>query len=175
MKKLSLVFFLLLFSFGVFAQKGETMKIKLYFGNEKLNPEMQYCSEVFPVEREIPKTAAVATAALEELFKGVTPAEAAKGYHSFTPAETKDILKRINIKNGAAYVNFNKVVYQQLGVATTSCGGSFFFSSLEKTLRQFPTIKKIFYAIDGSPRDFYEWVQVGECPKELRNCSNKNF
>jgi spore germination protein GerM len=122
----------------------------------------------------IPKTSGIAKAALEELFKGVLPEEKAKGYVSFSPQETKNILKSIKIKNGAAYINFNKVVYEQLGVATTSCGSGF-FSSVENTLYQFPTIKKVFYAIEGSPRDFYEWVQVGECPKELKNCSNKNF
>jgi spore germination protein GerM len=175
MKKLVFVLLLLSFSSSAFGQKSETMTIKLYFGNEKLNPEMKYCSEVFPVKREIPKTKAVARAALEELFRGVTPSEKAKGYHSFSPEQTNGILKSIKIKNRAAFVNFNKNVYEQMGVATTSCGGSFFFSSLEKTLFQFPTIRKVFYAIEGNPADFYEWIQVGRCPKELKNCSGKDF
>jgi hypothetical protein len=42
-------------------------------------------------------------------------------------------------------------------------------------LTQFKTIKKVFYAIEGNPADFYDWVQVGECPSELKNCSGKNF
>lgn len=165
----------LAFSGAVSAQVKETMSVNLYFGNEKLNPNMENCGKVFPVTRRLPKTKAVAKVALEELFKGVTSEEAAQGFHSFSPAETRGILKSIRIKNKIAYVNFNKNVYQQLGTATTSCGGSFFFSSLEKTLFQFPTIKKVFYAVERSPQDFYEWVQVGECPKELKNCSGKNF
>ena len=127
-----------------------------------------------PVTRTIPKTKAVANAALEELFKGVTPDEAKRGFVSFSPEETKGILKSIKIKNKAAYINFNKVVYEQMGNATSSCGGGF-FSSIEKTLFQFPTIKKVFYAIEGNPADFYDWVQVGECPAELKNCSGKDF
>ena len=180
MKKILLTFLAVL-AFAAFvaaqkpAAKNSLMTVKLYFGNEKLNPGMEDCGKVFPVTRRIPKTTATARAALEALFKGVTPEEEAKGFHSFSPAETKGILKSIRIKKGAAYINFNGVVYEQLGTATTSCGGSFFFSSLEETLFQFPTIKKVFYAIEGNPRDFYEWVQVGECPKELKNCSNKDF
>jgi spore germination protein GerM len=176
MKKIALVFLVLAFAaVAVSAQKEQTMTIKVFFGNEKSNPNMQDCGKVEATTRAIPKTKASARAALEELFKGVTPEEEAKGFTSLPAAETKGILKSIRIKNGAAYVNFNPVVYRQTGTATTSCGGSYFFSSVEKTLQQFTTIKKVFYAIDGSPKDFYDWVQVGECPKELKNCSNKNF
>lgn len=174
MKIFTLVFLLFVFSIVSFAQKSDTMTIKLYFLNEKMNPNLPDCTDVKPVSRTIPKTKAVANAALEELFKGVTSEEAKNGFVSFTPEETKGILKSIKIKNKAAYVNFNKVVYEQMGTATTSCGGGF-FTSIEKTLFQFPTIKKVFYAVEGNPADFYDWVQVGECPKELKNCSGKDF
>lgn len=174
MKTLTLIFMIAAFSFVSFAQKSETMTLKVYFLNEKFDPNLEDCRKVHAVERKVSKTQAVAKTALEEFFKGVTSEESAKGYVSFTPDETKNILKSIKIKNSVAYINFNKVVYEQLGNATTSCGGGF-FSSIEQTLFQFPNIKKVFYAIEGSPRDFYEWVQVGECPKELKNCSNKNF
>lgn len=177
-----IVFLILIAAFSVgfanaqkTAPKPATMTIKLYFGNEKQNPGMQDCSKVYAVTRQIPKTNATARAALEELFKGVTPEESATGFHSFSPEETRGILKSIKIKNRTAYINFNKVVYEQLGSATASCGGNFFFSSLEETLFQFPTITKVLYAIEGSPKDFYDWVQVGECPKELKNCSGKDF
>jgi spore germination protein GerM len=174
MKISVLVFLLLVFSIVSLAQKTETMTIKLYFLNEKMNPNLEDCTDVKPVSRTIPKTKAVANAALQELFKGVTPEEAKNGFVSFTPEETKGILKSIKIKNKNAYINFNKVVYEQMGNATTSCGSGF-FSSIEKTMFQFPTIKKVFYAIESNPADFYDWVQVGECPKELKNCSGKDF
>ena len=172
MKKLTLIFCLLAFSVAAY---GQTMTIKVYFLNEKDDPDLIDCTAVKPTERTIPKTKGVAKAALEELFKGVTEEEKAKGFTSFPPEDTKDILKSIKIKNKAAYVNFNSVVYKQLGTATASCGGGSFFSSVEETLKQFKTIKKIFYAIEGNPADFYEWAQVGECPAELKNCSGKNF
>ncbi len=174
MKAFFLIMMIFVLSMISFAQKSETMTLKIYFLNEKFDPNLEDCRKVHAVERKIPKTKSVANAALEEFLKGVTTEESAKGYVSFTPAETKGILKSIKIKNKTAYINFNKAIYEQMGTATTSCGGGF-FSSIEKTLFQFPTIKKVFYAIEGSPRDFYDWVQVGECPSELKNCSGKNF
>jgi spore germination protein GerM len=171
---ISAVLILTIFSAAVAAQKNQALTIRVYFLNIKLDPNLEDCRRVHPVARKIPKTDAVARAALEELFKGVTPVEKAEGYVSFSPEETKGILKSIKVKNGAAYINFNKTVYRQMGNATTSCGGGF-FSSVENTLKQCPTIKKVFYAIETRPRDFYDWVQVGQCPKELRNCSGKDF
>ena len=45
---------------------SEKTTIEAYFNNSKLDPEFS-CNKVFPVEREIVKTSAVARAALEEL------------------------------------------------------------------------------------------------------------
>ena len=135
---------------------------------------MQDCTKVFPTSRTIPKTKAVATAALEELFKGTTKEEEGKEFWAFSPAETKGILKSVTVKNGGAYVNFTERIYEQMGTATTSCGGGF-FSSVEKTLLQFPTIKKVYYAVEGDTNGFYEWVQVGECPHGKKHCAKSNF
>jgi spore germination protein GerM len=159
-------------SLSVFAQKAETMKIKVYFHSSKIDPNWNDCNKVYPVTRTIPKTSAVATAALEELWKGTTPEEA-KDFTGFSPQETKGIFKSVKVKDGVAYVNFTKAVYTQMGTATSTCGGGF-FSMVEETLKQFPTIKNIYYAIDGNSNDFYEWVQVGECPYG-RHCAAKNF
>ena len=145
MKLFTLVAVLLCFASVTFAQKQQTTTIKLYFSNENKNPNTEDCTLVYPVTRQIPKTKSVATAALQELFKGTTKDEEAKGYGSFSPTETDGILKSINIKRGA-YVNFDKRVYEHLGTATTSCGGSQFFSMVESTLKQFSTIKKVYYA-----------------------------
>ncbi|MEZ5344150.1 MAG: GerMN domain-containing protein [Pyrinomonadaceae bacterium] len=171
MNKLLLLAFVFIFSVSGF---GQDMTVKVFFLSEIDNPDFLDCTSVRPTDRKIPKTRAVAKAALLELFKGPTPEEEEKGFSSLSPDETKDILKSVKIKNGAAYVNFNEIVYTQMGTATTSCGSGF-FSSIEATLKQFPTIKRVFYAIEGNPRDFYEWVQVGECPEGLKNCSGKNF
>ena len=62
-----------------------------------------------------------------------------------------------------------------MGNFTTSCGGSNFFGQVENTLKQFRTVRKVFFAIDGDPSYFYDWMQFGECPKELKNCDASNF
>jgi spore germination protein GerM len=164
------------FAGTVFAQKGETMTIKLYYLNTKNDPTLDDCRDVKPLTRVIPKTVGVARAALEEYLKGPTAEERARGFTGFGPPETTGILKSIKIKNGAAYIDFDKIIIQQLGAATSNCGGGFFIG-LEKTLTQFPTIKKdkVFYAIDRDVAEFYDWVQVGECPDALKNCDNTNF
>jgi spore germination protein GerM len=156
-----------------FAQRQATMTIKVYFHPDKLDPEWDDCKKVAPVTRTIPKTKAVATAALQELLKGPTPEES-KEFSGFKPPETNGILKSVKVKNGAAFVNFTKAVYQQMGNATSSCGGGF-FSMVDTTLMQFPTVKRVYYAIEGNTNDFYEWVQVGECPYSRKICAASNF
>ncbi|MDP2860221.1 MAG: Gmad2 immunoglobulin-like domain-containing protein, partial [bacterium] len=48
---------------------SSTSKIYIYFNNNKMDPEIS-CNKVFPVERIIPKTQAIARATIEELLKG---------------------------------------------------------------------------------------------------------
>ena len=155
------------------AQAGPTMTVKVFFHNEKLNPNMLDCNKAFPTTRTIPKTTAVARAALDELFKGVNEEEKAKGFWSFDPYSTTGIVKGLRTKNGAAYLNFTKLAFEKLGNATTSCGGGF-FAMVEYTLTQFSTIKKVYYAVEGNADDFYEWAQVGECPYK-KHCTKTNF
>ena len=159
---------------SAFGQAQPTMSVKVYFHNEKFNPNQIDCTKVFPTTRTIPKTKAVARAALDELFKGVTPEEEKKEFGSFPPENTKDIVKSFNVKGGVAYLNFNKTVYEKLRNTTSSCGSGF-YSTIDATLTQFPTIKKVIYAIEGSTADFYDWQQVGECPHPKRLCAASNF
>lgn len=174
MKCLLVMLAALSFHSALVAQKTATMQVKVYFHDEKRNPNAQDCGKVFPVTRTIPKTRSVARAALDELLKGPTKEEEAKQWWGFSPPETTGILKSINIKNRAAYVNFTDRMLTQMGNATTSCGGSAFFSMVEKTLTQFPSIRNVYYAIEGDTNEFYEWVQVGECPHR-KHCAKGNF
>ena len=170
---LALLFAILLDPFGVMGQTKDTMSVKVFFHNEKSNPNQQDCTKVYPSTRSIPKTKTVALAALEELFKGTTEDERKKEFWSFPAEDTRDIILGLNIKGGVAYLNFKKTIFEKLGNTTTSCGGGF-YSSIEATLRQFPTVKKVVYAVEGNTNDFYEWVQVGECPHG-KHCDARNF
>jgi len=152
-----------------------TMKIKLYFPNAK-HDKGDCAVSVYPTVRTIAKTNTVAKAALEQLFAGPTEEEKAKGFYSDFSDATKSLLVSVNIKNRNAYVNMRDLTASSsIGNFTTSCGGSNFFGQVENTLRQFRTVRKVFFAFEGDPSLFYDWMQIGECPKELRNCDASNF
>ena len=172
-----IAFLLLLFIVPVaVGQSPQTTSVKVYFSNDKLIPGGEDCTgKVFPVTRTVPKTAAVARAALEQLIGGPTESEKAKGYTSFFNDETKSVLLGVKVKNKTAYVNFKDLTaFQNLGNATASCGSTLFLAQLDKTVLQFPGIKRVFYAIEGDPEAFYGWLQF-ECPKALKNCDKTNF
>src|SRR5687767_5560493 len=148
MKLTLLAVILLLSGPAAFGQAAGTMTVKVFFHPDKLDPQWDDCGKVRAVSRTIPKTASVATAALGELLKGPTPAEA-KEFSGFGPPETDGILKSVNVKNGTAYVNFTERFPVQMGNASSSCGGGF-FSMVEATLKQFPTVRKVVYAVEGN-------------------------
>ncbi len=175
MKNLFALFVIFAISAAAFGQTKDAMTIKIYLSDGNNNPNFEDCGKVRAVTRTIPKTKAVAKTALDELVKGATEAEKARNLSSIFSGETKSIIKSVNIKKGAAYVNLDDWVIENLGAATTSCGAFTFITPIEKTLMQFPNVKRVFFAIEGSPKDFYDWMQVGECPKELKNCDGRNF
>lgn len=149
------------------------MTIKVYFDNKELNPNMEDCNKVFPVEREIPRTKAVATAVLIELFRGPTEQEKEQGYTSFFSWKTRDILKSVQIEDGTAYLNL-KDLRPMVPEAGSSCGSEQFKAQVEQTLKQFPAVDNVTYAINGSPRTFYEWMQAG-CTEENNYCDPTPF
>ena len=153
----------------------QTMQIKIYFPNSKRDSG-DCGARVYPVTRTIPKTKAVAKAALEQLFAGPTNEEQAKGFYSDFSDATSSLLISVNIRNRHAYVNMRDLTgTSSIGNFTTSCGGSNFFGQVESTLKQFSGVRKIFFAFEGDPSHIYDWMQIGECPKELRNCDGSNF
>jgi spore germination protein GerM len=131
--------------------------LRVYFNNERLAARPDDCAAVFEVRRTLPRTEAVATAALQQLFAGPTEAETAAGYRSPFSAATAGLLKRVHIEHGTAYVDLNDL-RAQLGGATSSCGAAEFNTAVERTLRQFSTVRRVILAIDGEPRRFYEWM-----------------
>jgi hypothetical protein len=151
---------------------SEKTEFSVYFGNSKFNANIQDCSLVFPVEREIPKTLAVGQMSLEELFKGPTVEEQKDGYTSFFSDATKDILKSIKIDNKIAYVDL-KDIRQLIPNASSSCGSAQFLSEMTNTLKQFSSIEKVVFAIEGNPTTFYEWLQL-DCNAN-NNCDAKPF
>jgi len=152
---------------------GEKTKFSVYFSNSKLNVNIQDCSLVYPVPREVSKTLAVGQASLEELFKGPTLEEKKLGYTSFFSEATKDILKKIKIIDKVIYVDL-KDIRSIIPNASSSCGSAQFLAEMTNTLKQFSSVEKVIFAIDGNPQTFYEWLQLG-CGLENNNCDIKPF
>jgi hypothetical protein len=124
-------------------ENQKTMTVKLYFPNDIKNPGMLDCSLVYPVDRVIPYTQAVATVTLNELLKGPTTEEKQKGYFSSIPEGVK--VNSIKMIGSTLVIDFNEVAMSGGG----SCGQSAKGSSMFTTLRQFPTVKDIKMTVNG--------------------------
>ena len=131
---------------------AETMKIKVYFNNNKMDPEFS-CNKVFPVEREILKTESTGSAALAELFKGPTEDEKNQGF--FTSINDGVLLQSlmIGMESGTAWADFNEQLEYQVG---GSCRVSAIRAQIEQTLKQFSTIKNVVISIDGRTEDILQ-------------------
>jgi len=130
--------------------KTETKPLKVYFNNDKLDPEFS-CNKVFAVEREVPKTKAVARAALEELLKGATEAEKANGF--FTSINPGVKIQKLTIENGVAKVDFDEQLEFQMG---GSCRVAAIRSEITETLKQFSTVKEVIISINGRTEDILQ-------------------
>jgi hypothetical protein len=127
----------------VVLETQETMKVKAFFNNVKLDPEVT-CTTSFPVEREVIKTQEVAYIALTELLKGVTNAERPPGYGTSIPPNVQ--INSLVIRYGTAYVDFDGTLQQDVG---GSCRVGSIRSQIENTLKQFSSVKKVVISIDG--------------------------
>jgi hypothetical protein len=129
----------------------ETMKVKVFFGSQKLNPEALDCSKVYARERTIPKTQAAAQAALEELLAGPDSIESREGYYSSINTGVK--LKKITIEKGLAKADFDKMLELNVG---GSCRVISIRSQITETLKQFSAVKKVLISIDGRTDDILQ-------------------
>ena len=158
---------------GSDAVSTATTRVQVWFSNDRLNKDPMDCKAVFPLERRVPRTQAVATASLRELFAGPTPGETAKGYRSvFSPASA-GLLRSVHIGRGTAYVDLHDLS-QELSGATASCGAAEFQAQVSRTLMRFPTIRRVIYAFDGKPSAFYDWMNES-CGPVNDDCDPRPF
>lgn len=132
-------------------------RLNVYFNNDRLAPRSDDCGLVFPVQRVLPVTVAVATAALTQLFAGPSEAEQAAGYRSPFSATTAGLLRGLRIVDGTAHVDLHDP-RELLPGASSSCGAAEFQAQIEQTLTQFGSVRRVVIAIDGDPRTFYDWM-----------------
>jgi len=156
--------------------KKESATIKVFYNNSNFNPNSIDCSQVYPLERTImvlPETGDLAQVALQELVKGPTNEEKSLGYISWFSDKTRDIIKNVKTENEIAYVNLSDI-RELIPSASASCGSTEFIAEIENTLKQFPNIKKVIFAIDMKPSLFYKWMQIG-CNTDNNNCAEEPF
>lgn len=133
----------------------EAIVIKVFFNNKKLanDPDFLYCDKVFPVNRSIASTKAVATAALNEWLKGPTVEEEKIGYSGGTKGDVS--INSIKIANGQAFIDLHFSDERKYLAGT--CGIDSFLSQIDATIKQFPTVntkEELIYSIDGSQERF---------------------
>jgi len=133
-----------------FETPGEMRMVKVYFNNNNLDPDVS-CDKVFPVEREIKKTPAIASATLEELLKGVTVSDRSKGY--YTNINEGVAVQSLVISNGIARVDFSDDLEYQVG---GSCRVSAIRAQIIETLKQFVTVQDVIISINGRMEDILQ-------------------
>lgn len=114
------------------------------------------CDRVLPLRRLVARPR-VLTGALRALLAGPTAAERRRGYAGWFSPRTAGHLRWVNLVGGVAYVDFSPFS-QLIPNASSSCGSSLLLAQLDRTARQFPTVKRTVYSFAGSRRAFYEWL-----------------
>ena len=148
-------------------------QFRVFFNNDTLTGGRTECDAVFPVARATPASPDPVATALESLFLGPSTAERARGYRSFFSQRTVNLLKRVQIKSGTAYVDLRDQ-RSELAGATSSCGSAEFLSQILRTLGEFPDVNRVIFAIEGDPAQFYDWLEM-ECAPSNDNCNPAPF
>lgn len=128
----------------------DTMGVQVFLSSNQLDPEVS-CNKVFAVQRTIPKTQAVARAALEELLKGASEAEKARGFFSSLNSGVQ--IQELTIQNKVASVDFNEQLDFEVG---GSCRVSAIRAQITETLKQFPTVNSVVISINGRTEDILQ-------------------
>ena len=129
----------------------ETMGVKVYFMLEGGGTDYRPGPFLVPVYREIPRTQAVATAAVRLLIEGPTADEQASvpALTSAVPADT--MLLGISIERGLATVDLSREF--------ESGGGTFSMAArlaqMVFTVTQFPTVQQVQFYLDGEPVEIF--------------------
>ena len=129
---------------------GETMTVRAFFG-KKDEPIGSTCTVVFPIDRVVPKTEAVAKTALEELLKGPTDSEKQQGYYTNINPGVK--IQNLTIdNNGMARADFSSELESTGG----SCRVTEIRSEINFTLKQFSAVKSVIISINGRTEDILQ-------------------
>lgn len=120
--------------------------VQVYFGNDAQDPDQLTCEDVYPVDRVIEPTVAVAKETLDALLLGPTSAERSEGY--FTSIGSDARIESVVISQGTATVTFNADFMNGLA---GSCKVGAVRAQIEETLMQFPNVGRVEINVTGVP------------------------
>ncbi len=123
--------------------------LKVYFLNDSIK-KINDCTEVVPVERMVFDTKNLGEASLRLLLEGPRGEEGDAGYVSSVPRGVW--LNSIKIEDGVASADFSR----ELSATAGSCNVLAIRTQIEKTLLQFPTIKKVRISVEGKTEGILE-------------------
>ena len=133
----------------IYVTHRQTTNVKVFFNNDRYDPQVT-CSAVFEVQRVIPYTQSVGTAAIGELLLGPIDKEPGLDYYTNIPTGTK--LNSLRIEQGTAYADFSK----ELEPGGGSCRIAAIRAQIDRTLKQFPTVRNVVISINGNVDDILQ-------------------
>ncbi len=136
------------------AARERAVRVVVYF--PRGDPGLR-CDRVYPRPRWV-RPPAVLTGALRALLAGPTPAERARGYGGWFSARTAGMLRSVSLRNGVARIDFRDL-RRVIPNASSACGSALLLAQLDRTVAQFPTVRRAVYSLQGSRAAFYEWLQ----------------
>jgi len=130
----------------------EFMTVKIFLSDSRFAGEPYFdCSRTIAVERQVPKTLAVAKAAAEALLRGATQEEINQGFVSNINSGVR--IQSLTIENGVAKVDFDEQLEFQVG---GSCWVAAIRSQITETLKQFSTVDSVIISINGRIEDILQ-------------------
>ena len=99
------------------------------------------------------------TGAIDALLAGPNASETDQGSTSWFSADTKAMLRSVNVVDGTAFVDFENFA-SIIPNASTSCGSSILLAQLDATVTQFDGVDRAIYSFDGDAAAFYHWLQM---------------
>jgi len=128
------------------------MTVKIFLNDSRFVNEPYFdCSRTIARERQVPKTPAIARAALEALLRGATLEEINQGFISNINPGVR--IQSLIIENGVAKVDFDEQLEFQVG---GSCRVAAIRAEITQTLKQFPTVKEVIISINGRTEDILQ-------------------
>jgi len=130
----------------------EFMTVKIFLSDSRFVNEPYFdCSRTMAIERQVPKTQAVARSALEALLRGATQEETNQGFVSNINSGVR--IQGLTVEEGIAKADFDEQLEFQVG---GSCRVAAIRAQIVETLEQFPTVDSVIVSINGRTEDILQ-------------------